>query len=184
MINKHIKKYPVLQSERLTLKAISTDKIPDIVHLMDDKRITDNLLTVPYPYREKDAIFWLNEMHQGLVNQSKFIFGIHLNQDDFVGGIGLHIEKGFKAEIGYWLGYPYWGQGIMTEALGLVLKFGFERLKLERIFAMHITGNPASGKVMVNNGMQYEGTIRSHLKKGKKYLDVRQYSILREEFEV
>ncbi|MEO1257085.1 MAG: GNAT family N-acetyltransferase, partial [Bacteroidota bacterium] len=72
-----------------------------------------------------------------------------------IGEISLHIEEPHeKAHLGYWLGEPFWNQGIATEAARVVLQFGFEKLELEKVIASHYRGNESSGKVMTKNGFQ------------------------------
>jgi ribosomal-protein-alanine N-acetyltransferase len=85
--------------------------------------------------------------------------------------------------MGYWLGVPYWGQGYATEAGGEVLRYGFEDLKLHRIFASHFEHNPTSGKVLCKLGMHHEGCQRKHILKWNRFVDSELYGILREEWE-
>ncbi len=88
------------------------------------------------------------------------------------------------AEIGYCVGRAYWGQGIMTEALARVLRFLFEEVGLHRIYLKHDEQNGASGRVMVKNGMVYEGTLRKqHRRRDGTWADLPLYGILREEWE-
>jgi len=87
-----------------------------------------------------------------------------------------------RAEVGFWLGEPFWNQGFVAEALELVLRFGFETLGLQKIYAIHLTKNPASGKVLQKNGMIREGKLVDHLREGDEYFDVIQYRLTREEF--
>ena len=100
-----------------------------------------------------------------------------------MGGIGLRINKRFnRAELGFWLGEPFWNNGYITEAAGAALSFGFEKLGLNKIYATHLPKNPASGKVMQKNGMIREGTLVDHIKKGDQYLSVIQYRLTRAEY--
>ena len=85
------------------------------------------------------------------------------------------------AEIGYWIGKPYWSQGYCTEAAREVVRYGFEVLNLNRIQARHMTKNPASGRVMEKVGMKYEGRLRQSLLRWDQFEDVAIYSILRDE---
>ena len=78
---------------------------------------------------------------------------------------------------------PYWGLGYATEAAAVVVRFGFETLALNRIFAMHFSRNPASGRVLQKIGMRHEGTLRQHLKKWDEYVDLECYAILRNDFQ-
>ncbi len=97
-----------------------------------------------------------------------------------IGGIGLRIEQEHqRAELGYWLGVPYWGQGYATEAAREMLRCGFEGLGLHRIFASHFGHNPASGKILKKIGMRHEGCQREHLRKWGQFVDSELYGILR-----
>lgn len=71
-------------------------------------------------------------------------------------------------EIGYCIGKPWWGQGVMTEAVKKVMGFLFDEVNVKRICAKHDVNNPNSGKVMAKCGMTYEGTLRHA---GKNSLD-------------
>ena len=65
------------------------------------------------------------------------------------GAIGLSINsRKYKAELGYWIGVPYWGQGYCTEAAKATIAYGFESLNLHRIYASHLTRNSASRRVL------------------------------------
>jgi RimJ/RimL family protein N-acetyltransferase len=98
---------------------------------------------------------------------------------DFCGGVGLRIERWQQhAELGYWLGVPYWGKGYATECARAVVRFGFDTLKLHRIFASHFAHNLASGRVLRKIGMQYEGCLRGQVLKWDKFYDSELYAIL------
>lgn len=87
-----------------------------------------------------------------------------------------------RAELGYWVGRPHWGQGICTEAAAAVIDWGFRDRDLNRIYAHHMTRNPASGRVMLKLGMRHEGTLRQHYVKWGVLEDVEIYAVLREEW--
>ena len=65
-----------------------------------------------------------------------------------------------RAELGYWVGEPYWGNGYCSEAACALIDFGFEQLELKQIIAEHLRNNPASGRVMRKAGMQHIGSAR------------------------
>ena len=101
-----------------------------------------------------------------------------------IGGIGLRVDDQHKnAELGYWLGVPYWGQDYATEASRRMLRFGFEDLQLHRIYASHFSHNPASGRILRKLGMRYEGCQREHLLKWDRFVDSELYGILRREWQ-
>jgi RimJ/RimL family protein N-acetyltransferase len=104
---------------------------------------------------------------------------IDFQSEKLVGAVGLTITKRFsRAELGYWVGKPFWGKGFATEASRAVLKYGFEGLQLNKIYATHMTRNPASGKVMQKIGMDQEGLLKQHALKWDQYLDLAAYGIL------
>ena len=88
-----------------------------------------------------------------------------------------------SAEVGYSLSRAFWNQGVMTEALQELIRYGFRSLNLNRIEAQHETENPASGAVMRKCGMRHEGTLRQRLLNKGKFVDVELYAILRRDFQ-
>lgn len=102
----------------------------------------------------------------------------------FIGFIGFEINHwANSAELGYWLGKPYWNRGYATEAARAMVEYGFEELELNRIQARHMEHNPASGRVMEKIGMKYEGTLRQATYRFGEYHDLLMYAILRSEYE-
>ncbi|MEK3990379.1 MULTISPECIES: GNAT family N-acetyltransferase [Robertmurraya] len=87
-----------------------------------------------------------------------------------------------RGELAYWVGKPYWGQGYGTEAAKALLRYGFEVLQLNRIYAQSFTTNPGSWRIMEKIGLKYEGTLRQHASRFGEYYDLAQYGILKEEF--
>ena len=177
--------FPELRTDRLILRELSYKDIPKIVEYAGNPKITDMTLNIPHPYDEKDAIFWINSANQGFANKTQYTFGIRMkSSDEFIGGIGLKVNNRFnRAELGYWIAEPFWGHGYATEALGVLLKFAFQELKIHKIHANHLTENPASGKVMIKNRMIKEGELKDHTKKGGAYKSLIQYRLTKTEFE-
>ena len=100
-----------------------------------------------------------------------------------IGGVGLRRERDHnRAELGFWLGVPYWGNGYATEAARAVLRYGFESLGLHRIQASHFSNNPASGAVLRKIGMQHEASLREHILKWEQYLDLEVCAVLKAEY--
>jgi ribosomal-protein-alanine N-acetyltransferase len=177
--------FPELSSQRLRLGELSANDIPTIVQYAGNPKIAATTLNLPHPYAEKDAIYWLNMAHQGFKQGHQHIFGIYLKEtNEFIGGIGLHLNHSHKnAEVGYWIAEPFWNIGFCSEALRSVLEYGFNQLKLHKIYARHLIGNPASGKVMIKNGMILEGELIDHYKKGNEYRSVKQYRLTKKEYD-
>lgn len=151
--------FPVLHTPRLLMRKITVGDIPSLVKYANNKKISGNIINIPYPYEEPNAVFRISYVHQGFKNKQRYVFAIILKEsEEFIGEISLHLDnqKNF-AEIGYWIGEPLWNKGIAAEAVKAVLKFGFEKLNLDLIFGNCHTENPASGKVLKKNGMKQAG---------------------------
>jgi len=88
-----------------------------------------------------------------------------------------------RASVGYALARPYWNRGLTTEALRAVLRFGFDVVGLNRIFAVCYPENPASARVMEKVGMTYEGTLRDAAFEKGRYRSLKVYAILRREYD-
>ena len=174
-----------IQTDRLLLRPFEQSDIPDIVQLLQDPAIAATTLNVPYPYTPEHASAWLQYQQQEEAAGTGYTFAVVRQHDSvLVGAIDIRPrERHDKAEIGYWIGRPYWGQGYATEAARAIIRFGFEELGLNRIYATHFTGNPASGRVMQKAGMQFEGVLRQDVRKGERYHDHAVYAILRQEWQ-
>jgi RimJ/RimL family protein N-acetyltransferase len=99
---------------------------------------------------------------------------------ELVGAITLRLElDDARADLGYWIGVPFWRHGYATEAVRTMLEYGFATLGLHRIHASHLTRNPASGRVMQKAGMRLEGVQRGHVLKYGVFEDLAKYGILR-----
>jgi RimJ/RimL family protein N-acetyltransferase len=178
-------KFPELKSERLRLGELSVKDIPTIVEYAGNPNISVTTLNIPHPYSEKDAVNWISMAYQGFNSKWQYTFGIYLEStDEFIGGIGLHLQRRYdRAEIGYWVAEPFWNKGYCSEATGLILDYGFKKLKLHKIIATHLVSNLASGKVMINNGMIKESELKDHYKKDKEYRSVIQYRMTKDEYD-
>lgn len=103
------------------------------------------------------------------------------------GSISLTFEHDihrYCCELGYWLAEPLWGRGLMTEAVNLIVSYGFETFGEEcrRIFAVPLSGNAASGKVLAKCGFQLEGVMRQHAVKAGVVYDSLLYAIVRDDW--
>ncbi|MCZ7603411.1 MAG: GNAT family N-acetyltransferase [Melioribacteraceae bacterium] len=175
---------PKLKSERITLRAFTLDDAKKVQKLAGDKKIAETTLYIPHPYPDGAAEEWIITHQKECEENKSIIWAITKNDNnELVGAIGFTLQPKFnKAEFGLWIGVPFWNKGYASEALSVILKYGFEELKLNKIFAHHFITNPASGKVMLKNGMKLEGHLREDVVKDGKYIDVKFYSILQREY--
>jgi [ribosomal protein S5]-alanine N-acetyltransferase len=169
-----------LQTARLTLRPYALTDIPALVALAGAREVAATTLRIPHPYSEADAREFLASTHEGWLSGSELRLGITLRETGALcGGVGLRIEPDHRrAELGYWIGLPYWGNGHATEAASAMVKYGFETLGLHRIFASHVTHNPASGRILRKIGMRHEGCQRAHILKWGEFLDLEMYGML------
>jgi RimJ/RimL family protein N-acetyltransferase len=174
-----------LETERLRLRPAELADAPALQALVSDRRIAATTLNIPYPYPDNGALDWLQRLQERRAQGHEDVtFAIIRKSDStLMGAVGIHPRHSFQAEIGYWIGVPYWGQGYMTEAVRRVIKFGFDVMNLQRIHAWYFTHNPASARVMQKAGMTFEGVMRQHYVKWGAFVDAGCYSILRHEFE-
>jgi ribosomal-protein-alanine N-acetyltransferase len=180
-----MKKQPTIKTEHLILRPYSLNDTPELQRLIGDRDIASTTANIPHPYEDGMAEEWIGKRQESFNKGETVDFAITHRQDGFfMGGISLgSIDKYSElAEIGYWIGKPYWGHGYVTEAARAVLKYGFEVMELNRIHSRHFSRNPASGRVMQKIGMIREGYRRQHFKKWGKFEDIELYGILRSEY--
>lgn len=174
-------KFPELNTERLLLRQFRMSDKDVIQKLCSDRDIAATTLSIPHPFTLEDAEKWLKNKEEDYREGKEIAWAICLkNSEKLIGAVGMRLEsKHESAELGFWVGKPYWEQGYVTEAAGKVLNFGFHKLGLHRLEAHHIVGNKASGRVLEKLGMKYEGLHRGRIKKWNEFKDVKSFAILK-----
>jgi [ribosomal protein S5]-alanine N-acetyltransferase len=173
---------PTLETQRLKLRPYVEADIEDLLSIIGAREVAATTLRIAHPYTDQDARDFLAITKE----PGKLWLAITRSSDErLIGGIGLRVDEQHQhAELGYWLGVPYWGQEYATEASREMIRYGFETLALHRIFASHFKQNPASGRVLKKLGMRYEGCQREHLRKWDQFIDSELYGILRQEWQI
>jgi ribosomal-protein-alanine N-acetyltransferase len=176
---------PVILTPRLSLRALQLRDAPDIQRLAAAREVAENTLSIPHPYEDGYAEEWIRSQADDFKNQKAANFLILLRaKSEVCGVIGLILHPEHShAELGYWIGVPYWNNGYGTEAAKAVVDFGFDQLNLERIYAYHFKRNPASGRVLQKIGMIHEGCLRQHIRKREHFEDLICYGILRKDWQ-
>ena len=176
---------PTLTTERLVLRPFALSDAADVQRLAGDRAVADTTLNIPHPYPDGAAEQWISSHVACFQRREIMTLAITLRASgELAGCISLRLNDTHnRAELGYWMGVPYWNQGYCSEAARAVIAYGFEQMALNRIFAHHLTRNPASGRVMQKAGMAYEGMLRQHAKKLERYEDLAIYGILRSEYQ-
>ncbi len=150
--------------------------------LAGERAIADTTRNIPHPYADGMAEAWIESQKRGFAAGRLVNFAITLRRErTLIGSIGLTLDPESRgtAELGYWVGRPYWNRGYCTEAARAVVDYGFSQLGLERIHAHHLVRNPASGRVLGKTGMRQEGLARDTLQEGGPPEDIVLYGISR-----
>lgn len=145
-----------------------------MAELANNEKISVNLRDAfPYPYAIADAETFI----AGCISQNPVeVFAIEYH-GQYVGNIGLHKQNDVyskSAELGYFIGEPYWNRGITTRAVKLICEYGFKELEIVRIFSGIFEYNPASQRVLEKCGFEREAVCKNAVcKKGKIYDEIR-----------
>jgi RimJ/RimL family protein N-acetyltransferase len=156
---------------------------PELQRLAGAREIADTTLSIPHPYELDHAVAWIEQQRKEAARGRGHSFAVRLTNRTLIGTMGLRdIDyEHSQAELGFWIGHEWWGNGYAREAAAEVIRFGFESLALNRIFAHHMLRNPASGRVLQAVGMRREGILRQRVQKWGVYEDVVLYATLRDE---
>jgi ribosomal-protein-alanine N-acetyltransferase len=173
-----------LRTARLILRPFEREDVPAIVRLAGANEIAATTLNIPHPYAEDEARSFLGKANEDFLAGRSVVFAISISPTrELCGAVGLHIADAHRhAELGYWIGVPFWGRGFATEAATAAVAFGFVTLGLHRIYAHHFAGNTASQRVLEKIGMRQEGRSRQHIQKWGRFIDIENYGLLAEEF--
>lgn len=153
-----------------------------LAELLNNKNILNNLRDgLPYPYTVKDAEEYIEAMLSSNPEKT-FAFAITID-DKVIGSMGVFRCDNIHsrtAEMGYYIGEPYWGKGIGTSAVKQMCEYIFEHTDIIRIFAEPFSYNTASCRILEKAGFQLEGILRQNAVKNGKVLDMKLYARIRE----
>lgn len=175
---------PHLVSGDLLLRPFRKSDAPLIARNCAPKEIAAMTRTIPHPYTLDDANMAIEKADLWWKDQTKAIFAIcPLSDDEMYGAVGLVVDKiDLRAEIGYNIGMNFWNRGIASRAVRTVLPFAFDVLCLRKLCAHYLSHNPASGKVLMNNGFVQEGLMREQAWKWGQVYDLIAVGLLRREW--
>ena len=147
-----------LETHRLALHRPHRNDLLAITTELSKPQIVKTLAAVPHPYSFIDATNWFGAINASW-GMNSFTFGIYekTRLEQLIGVIDLNHLLAVthpRPTLGYWLGADHWGQGLMSEAVGALLAFAFERLNAPAVEATFLEENPASGRVMEKNGFR------------------------------
>ena len=155
----------------------------NLARMLNNKNILDNLRDgLPYPYTVKDAEEYISSMLSADKTKT-FAFAITVD-DTAIGSIGVFRRENIHfrtAEMGYYIGEPYWGNGLGTSAVKQACSYVFKHTDIIRIFAEPFAYNTASCRVLEKSGFQLEGILHSNAVKNGKVIDMKMYSLIKED---
>jgi [ribosomal protein S5]-alanine N-acetyltransferase len=175
-------KYPVLEAEELVLREATAADVSSVFSIFSDPEVVEfyDLDVLESP---DQAAEMLVRWRRRFENREGVRWAItRAGQRQVIGTVGLHVQSDWKAGLGYDLGRPYWRQGIMTQALKAVLSCAFHEIELERLEALVMPGNQASGGLLAKLGFRREGLLRRYAYFKGTHQDLECFSLLRGEF--
>ena len=184
-LGRAMKTQPRLETERLVLRLISYGDSAAIQAAASLHAVADTMISIPHPYPRDEANRFIS--HQLAASEAGLCFAFVIesrNRNAFFGIIEIReIERDHsQAELSFWLIPDEWGCGYMSEALKSVVRFAFESLELNRLYAYHMIRNPGSGIVLQKNGFVREGILRQRVRKWGVFEDVALWAVLREDW--
>lgn len=172
-----------MRVDGIILDSLTREDIPALATIANNRKIWKNVRDrFPSPYKMEDTEQFI-ELHTQSSKESTF--AIRFDRT-LCGVCGIHsMEDVYRhtAEIGYWLGEPYWGKGIASAAVQILVRLGFQEMGLMRIQAAVFNYNPASMRVLEKNGFQLEGIMKKKVFKDGKFHDEHLYSLIKQELE-
>lgn len=176
--------FPVLETERLYLRQLTHADANAIIGIFGHPEVLRYLDDEPVVTTEA-AIALIDWMNGHFEKQEAVRWGITLKgQDAVIGTCGFHFwRKDYRrTDIGYDLQPAYWGQGYVTEATHCLVRWCFENLNLHRVQADCTAGNLGSERVLEKVGFTLEGLWRESCFEHERFVDIKQYGLLRREY--
>jgi ribosomal-protein-alanine N-acetyltransferase len=180
MLGIDLNPFPVLSTERLTLREVSKDDAEEIFFLRSDKNVLTYLDRDPAKSVD-EAIQWIEMINEATRKNEVVTWAMNLkNQPKLIGTITFwNIRKEhYRAEIGYALHPAHQGKGLMQEAMVTALDYGFNTIKLHSVEANVNPGNVASIKLLERNNFIREAYMKESWYYDGKFLDAVIYSLI------
>lgn len=160
---------PAIKTKRLLLRQFKLEDAKVVQYLAGNKNVSESTLNIPYPYEDGMAEEWISSQTQSWKNGTGVIYAItEKSSNNLLGTVSLVSIEDSQAELGYWVGEPYWKKGYCTEAAKALIEYAFTRLGIVKVVAEHLSSNPASGRVMEKIGMRHVNQIQKPDRNGKK----------------
>jgi len=170
-----------LESTRLILRPFEQSDVIAVENAMKDGRVARMLLDMPHAYPDRPVSEWIAS-HADRINSGEqyCVAIIHKATGALIGGTGLAIsQRDANGELGLWLDPQWWSRGLGTEAAVTMRDFGFDGLRLHRIYAEVVDVNRAGARVLEKIGMLYEGFQRQNRLQAGRFWTTTSYGMLR-----
>lgn len=149
---------PVLETERLVLRAPRLEDIAAVAELANNRKIAEMTANLPFPYRQSDAHAFVETLSATPDSATFAVFMKGEGALTFAGMVSFGRRLPEPApEIGYWIGEPFWGRGIATEAVRAVIDYAFSETGLSLLLGSARVVNPGSRRVLEKCGFQWSG---------------------------
>jgi ribosomal-protein-alanine N-acetyltransferase len=176
--------FPILTTERLVLRRITMLDLPEIFGMRKDPSLM-NFISRPVARTEEDAAELIDRVDAGIANNDTINWGITMKGNDKVIGVVGFVRstrEHHRAEVGYLLSKDFHRKGIMTEALRVVLEYGFNVMGLHLAEAITDPRNIASAGVLEKLGFIREGLFKENFHYQGEFLDSAHFMLLRSRF--
>ncbi len=171
-------KQPCIKTDRLILRRFCKADSKDVQQLAGKREVSETTLNIPYPYKDGMATEWISTHSTNWTKRNAVAYAITDKiSGKLIGTVSLTKIVGNHAELGYWIGLPFWGLGYCTEAASALVEFAFMNLRITKIIAEHLSSNPSSGRVMQKIGMNYIGS-KKILDRNKKMVPLEIYEAI------
>jgi RimJ/RimL family protein N-acetyltransferase len=167
----------ILKSKDFCLRPFKKEDAASLQRNINDEYVHTFTLRIPNPYKKLHAKEWIASYLKlaRRKKKSRLIFAIDID-GEAVGSIGLENIEKYKAEIGYWLAKKYRNKGIMTKAIKIIVKIGFDKIKLKRIYAFVFSKNKISAHLLEKAGFKKDELLKNYLIKSSRLIDCISYS--------
>ena len=184
MLILNFKPFPVIQTKRLVMHAIDRRNAPEMFRLRSNP-LAMKYIGKPLLGSVEDAEKLIDNYMRNVLWNDSITWALSLKgpKTEFIGTIGYHTvdKNNYRAEIGYMIFPEQWGKGLVSEALGALLDFGLDKLRLHSIEAKVNPENVQSINVLLKHGFVKEAYFRENYYFEGKFLDTAVYSLVRKE---
>jgi ribosomal-protein-alanine N-acetyltransferase len=176
----------ILKTPRLRLRPLKLSDALAIQKAASARKIADTMISLPHPYPPGEAERYVARQQNERKTGRSVTFAIEQQAEGLFCGLvevrDIDREHS-QGELSFWLTVDAWGQGYMSEVVQEIVRYVFEDFGLNRLYAYHMTRNPATGRVLEKNGFKQEGLLHQRVRKWGQFEDVALWAILRQEWQ-